>query len=853
LRKSLFLLVLLIGCGDPQEGAKPTPKKDASADDVRDSGVDDDNGREDAGQKPQMMTEVKCGSTACSPKAVCNDSGKTPKCECMDGYEGDGKTCKNVDECEKDHGGCSENATCTDTEGGFDCVCNNGFSGDGIDCEGLDECADEALNTCDPNATCSDTGSGFECECAEHFSGDGFGCGDVDECAKPSTFTCDDHASCHNTFGSYGCTCDPGYDGNGKTCTDLCESKSCDGHVLCQVLEDEAACSSDTCAVGYVGDGTNCTAVEDGECETCDGKGGDDVAGAVCTGTPGSGTCDCGPGYMGDGSACEDADECAADNGGCGDDQNNRCTNLPGGFFCDCQPGYEKNDQGECVDIDECDAERSPCHPNAKCTNKTPEENEQGYECKCQAGFEGDGTVCKDVNECEDGTDNCLDDGTASCVNTNGGFECRCKRGYAGDGVKSCKNVDECDDADLNDCNKNATCADKTPDENPKGYECTCKDGYTGDGKTCKDVDECKNAALYECPTNASCFNDVGGYHCGCESGKDLIESDSGSCYCDLSGYWAMRQKVDTCWEAVKVANQTVISAGDLKSTVWELHKYSYDGTKIVVEKKGCNTNKDIVFKGTSLVGNEKYASWVPDSAYFDLAFAAGATVEEPDIAPGSMFTTPPEAALAGIKLGDDPVNADWPDDYTDIKPADSDEFPRWEDTDGDGEPGFTLWSRVPGTPDPQPSPPQGGNGYSYLPVNNTRTRRATCVSQALRVVTENVTDVESCTRMSGTVHNLKSEGHIGSCMAITDDNEGDDYACNADDWVESTDSTTTRCTAAQVEFLDGQSESGQAPNGPHCGGDLATATFELVKIGGLDDDVGCEDVIEALPAESPY
>src|SRR4029079_18757125 len=103
----------------------------------------------------------------------------------------------------------------------------------------------------------------------------------------------------------------------------------------------------------------------------------------------------------------------------------------------------------------------SLCHPNAVCTD-----TDGSYECECKDGFSGDGHVCRDVNECEEVEDNCLKDVTSRCVNTNGSFECRCNRGYAGDGVRECENVNECADADLNDCAKNANCTDADPKDN---------------------------------------------------------------------------------------------------------------------------------------------------------------------------------------------------------------------------------------------------------------------------------------------------------------------------------------------------------------------------------------------------
>jgi len=38
----------------------------------------------------------------------------------------------------------------------------------------------------------------------------------------------------------------------------------------------------------------------------------------------------------------------------------------------------------------------------------------------------------KDVNECDEGTDNC--DFDATCSNTEGSYSCACNEGYSGDG-----------------------------------------------------------------------------------------------------------------------------------------------------------------------------------------------------------------------------------------------------------------------------------------------------------------------------------------------------------------------------------------------------------------------------------
>ena len=41
-----------------------------------------------------------------------------------------------------------------------------------------------------------------------------------------------------------------------------------------------------------------------------------------------------------------------------------------------------------------------------------------------------------DVNECDDGTDNCHVN--ADCTDTIGSFQCTCSLGYSGDGVDNC-------------------------------------------------------------------------------------------------------------------------------------------------------------------------------------------------------------------------------------------------------------------------------------------------------------------------------------------------------------------------------------------------------------------------------
>ena len=88
--------------------------------------------------------------------ATCDDTDGTPQCRCGVGYEGDGKSCADVDECENDNGGCDEHATCVNHKGGFVCLCDEGLVGDGETCADPNSARTQTLDTCDPNADCTD-------------------------------------------------------------------------------------------------------------------------------------------------------------------------------------------------------------------------------------------------------------------------------------------------------------------------------------------------------------------------------------------------------------------------------------------------------------------------------------------------------------------------------------------------------------------------------------------------------------------------------------------------------------------------------------------------------------------------
>ncbi|MGK3963651.1 FG-GAP-like repeat-containing protein [Sorangium sp. So ce118] len=175
-----------------------------------------------------------CGGQGClAVNAPCD-----PTVPCCDGLTCQSGTCTDVDECALGTDNCDANAACTNTVGSFTCACNAGYEGDGVTCANIDECA---ASPCQNGGTCVDGISSYTCVCLPGFGGASCET-DIDECAPNP---CQNGGTCTGSIGSYTCECAPTYEGTN------CEA--CEGG-----LADCNGLTSDGCEVNLQSDASHC-------------------------------------------------------------------------------------------------------------------------------------------------------------------------------------------------------------------------------------------------------------------------------------------------------------------------------------------------------------------------------------------------------------------------------------------------------------------------------------------------------------------------------------------------------------------------------------------------------------------
>jgi hypothetical protein len=449
----------------------------------------------------------------CDANAQCSNTAGSYSCGCDPGYAGDGVDCLNIDECADDLDDCDADATCTDTDGSFTCACNAGYDGDGKSCTDIDECADAQLSDCDANATCSNEPGTFSCACNAGYEGDGTQCVDIDECDVTKVAASEDFSdpiAAASSWGIansddlvgwkfvegalyYGQAVTGGYDNgqaNAGTAVSPKLAVPAQGATLSFSLvfdvEDESdydlfsiVAKAPTGDVVLASKATGLTVGAAPQAIELDlsAVAGQEVAVSFEFDTVDD-FANSPPGVTGIW-----VDDLVVRGASHDCDENASCANEVGSFTCSCDAGYF-GDGKSCADVLECDdPQLNNCDANATCT-----EEPGTFSCACNSGYTGDGTTdgsgCIDIDECADGSNDC--DANATCSNTTGSFECSCVDGYEGDG-KTCTDVDECADAQLNDCAAvGGVCTNE-----PGTFSCACDSGFEGDGNTCTNIDEC--------------------------------------------------------------------------------------------------------------------------------------------------------------------------------------------------------------------------------------------------------------------------------------------------------------------------------------------------------------------------
>ncbi|XP_069622884.1 adhesion G protein-coupled receptor E5-like isoform X1 [Ranitomeya imitator] len=100
-----------------------------------------------------------------------------------------------------------------------------------------------------------------------------------------------------------------------------------------------------------------------------------------------------------------------------------------------CIPGYKKENDGDCVEVNECRDGIHQCDAYAECKNI-----QSGYYCECKKGFQRENVTefcpseekklnkCTDINECRNSPGIC--GSNFICHNTHGSYNCTCDNGF---------------------------------------------------------------------------------------------------------------------------------------------------------------------------------------------------------------------------------------------------------------------------------------------------------------------------------------------------------------------------------------------------------------------------------------
>uniref|UniRef100_A0A667XY01 Thrombospondin 3b n=1 Tax=Myripristis murdjan TaxID=586833 RepID=A0A667XY01_9TELE len=172
------------------------------------------------------------------------------------------------------------------------------------------------------------------------------------------------------------------------------------------------------------------------------------------------------------------------------------------GYHCGLCPDGMMGNGTYCQDVDECILAQ-PCFRPETCVNTA-----KGFSCEpCPVGYSGPELSgvgvdfakshhqeCHDVDECMELPNACVPNSV--CINTEGSFRCgECKEGFEGNQTTGCFLRRSCASLGYNPCDVNAHCVMQRSGE----VSCQCNVGWAGNGNTCgpdSDIDGYPDSAL---------------------------------------------------------------------------------------------------------------------------------------------------------------------------------------------------------------------------------------------------------------------------------------------------------------------------------------------------------------------
>ncbi|KAF5908876.1 stabilin-1-like, partial [Clarias magur] len=271
------------------------------------------------------MCESKIGvkpvcSPECHSKAVCMPENQ---CQCEPPYEGNGYNCTAPDLCSEYNGGCHDQADCTQSEINVVCTCKPGYTGDGNACSPINLCVEEENGGCSDFANCIFIGPNERrCECLQGYVGNGVQCFEkvvppVDRCLE-NNGDCNANAICKDlhfhtkTAGVFHLRSQAGkYKMNYTTAEEACKAEGATLATLSQ-LSNAQQLGMHLCVAGWIdgekvgypivypsvkcgGNHVGIVQYKDAEVKS--------PYDAFCYSVR-EVTCECGPGYVGDGEFC---------------------------------------------------------------------------------------------------------------------------------------------------------------------------------------------------------------------------------------------------------------------------------------------------------------------------------------------------------------------------------------------------------------------------------------------------------------------------------------------------------------------------------------------------------------------